>query len=414
MSDTLLYNVLGQSSFVILNKALNRALGANESMILSFLVDKRNFTNGADFFYTIDNLCYDTALGEKAVRSAMKNLIDKGILIKKDFVGLPPKQYYNINMQAILGILSNPSPKGRDIPASIDNPSQRESINPLQKATLNPSLKGRDIYNNKENKNTNIKTHYNAHASAREGGGVDFANALPLRANANPSLQAEPAMPKELKRPPSHINIAKQTSYARFCAQLGKPYDSEQESAFNEFWGLYPRKSNEIKAVEAFLNALGRGVNINTLQEQLKRFKTLLKHKSTPIDKIPFASTWLDSERYNDDLESELAQFDSPAREIEITPEQVWKRAMSELPEPSAEFTHEQLASQPAILRSYKGQKLYAGAKMHTIIGLGLGKANNKAGYVIEVTLRDERDCEVTFRFHAKNQLDFFINNYKI
>ena len=384
MSDTLLYNVLGQSSFVILNKALNRALGANESMILSFLVDKRNFTNGADFFYTIDNLCYDTALGEKAVRSAMKNLIDKGILIKKDFVGLPPKQYYNINMQAILGILSNPSPKGRD------------------------------IYNNKENKNTNIKTHYNAHASAREGGGVDFANALPLRANANPSLQAEPAMPKELKRPPSHINIAKQTSYARFCAQLGKPYDSEQESAFNEFWGLYPRKSNEIKAVEAFLNALGRGVNINTLQEQLKRFKTLLKHKSTPIDKIPFASTWLDSERYNDDLESELAQFDAPAREIEITPEQVWKRAMSELPEPSAEFTHEQLASQPAILRSYKGQKLYAGAKMHTIIGLGLGKANNKAGYVIEVTLRDERDCEVTFRFHAKNQLDFFINNYKI
>lgn len=280
----------------------------------------------------------------------------------------------------------------------------------------NPTLGNRKvgyIYNKKNKENKKINTQ-NAHASAREGGGVDFANALPLRANANPSLQAEPALPKELKRPPSHINIAKQTSYARFCAQLGKPYDSEQESAFNEFWGLYPRKSNEIKAVEAFLNALGRGVNINTLQEQLKRFKTLLKHKSTPIDKIPFASTWLDSERYNDDLESELAQFNTPAREIEITPEQVWKRAMSELPEPSTEFTHEQLASQPAILRSYKGQKLYAGAKMHTIIGLGLGKANNKAGYVIEVTLRDERDCEVTFRFHAKNQLDFFINNYKI
>ena len=280
----------------------------------------------------------------------------------------------------------------------------------------NPTLGNRKvgyIYNKKNKENKKINTQ-NAHASAREGGGVDFANALPLRANANPSLQAEQALPKELKRPPSHINIAKQTSYARFCAQLGKPYDSEQESAFNEFWGLYPRKSNEIKAVEAFLNALGRGVNINTLQEQLKRFKTLLKHKSTPIDKIPFASTWLDSERYNDDLESELAQFNAPAREIEITPEQVWKRAMSELPEPSAEFTHDQLASQPAILRSYKGQKLYAGAKMHTIIGLGLGKANNKAGYVIEVTLRDERDCEVTFRFHAKNQLDFFINNYKI
>ena len=280
----------------------------------------------------------------------------------------------------------------------------------------NPTLGNRKvgyIYNKKNKENKKINTQ-NAHASAREGVGVDFANALPLRANANPSLQAEQAMPKELKRPPSHINIAKQTSYARFCAQLGKPYDSEQESAFNEFWGLYPRKSNEIKAVEAFLNALGRGVNINTLREQLKRFKTLLKHKSTPIDKIPFASTWLDSERYNDDLESELAQFNTPAREIEITPEQVWKRAMSELPEPSTEFTHDQLASQPAILRSYKGQKLYAGAKMHTIIGLGLGKANNKAGYVIEVTLRDERDCEVTFRFHAKNQLDFFINNYKI
>lgn len=280
----------------------------------------------------------------------------------------------------------------------------------------NPTLEN-PMYKKEINKQrTKINKELNTQ-SAREacaGGGGDLANALPLKATAEQNSVVEP-MPKELKRPATHVSVSNSNGYARLCSQLGAPYDREQERMFGEFWNLYPRKTNQIKALESFLGALSRGVGVSHILEQLKRFKRLLEYRKTTIDKVPFASTWLDSERYNDDLESELAQYERPEREIIITPAQVWERAMRELPAPSADITHAELAGKPAILRAYKGMKLYAGGKLHTLADIGLGKGDSlPAGYLIAITLRDESGAESAFKFYALNQLEAFMRDFKI
>lgn len=80
--QNLISNTLGNSSFVILNKAVIKALGMHEAN---------------DFYYTIQDLANDTDLSDRECRNIMRKLVDKGILIKRAFEGIPPKQYYNIN-----------------------------------------------------------------------------------------------------------------------------------------------------------------------------------------------------------------------------------------------------------------------------------------------------------------------------
>ena len=50
-----------------------------------------------DFYYTISDLANDIALSERNCRAAIQKLINEKILIKKDFKGIPAKQYYTID-----------------------------------------------------------------------------------------------------------------------------------------------------------------------------------------------------------------------------------------------------------------------------------------------------------------------------
>ena len=93
----LLSNVLGNSSFVLLNKAIIQKLGLDEAVLLGFIIDKWTYFNHDDFYYTIDDLSHDTGLSYRMCRKSLQSLINKGILIKKEFAGLPPKQYYSID-----------------------------------------------------------------------------------------------------------------------------------------------------------------------------------------------------------------------------------------------------------------------------------------------------------------------------
>lgn len=161
----LISNVLGINSFVILNKTIIKALGMHESVLLSFLVDKWSYFNHADFYYTIQDLTNDTDLSERECRNIMRKLVDKGILIKKAFGGIPPKQYYNINQDAIIEIFKNPihkkNKKDSTLPNSnpfkneIDNPCKNERVDTCKNESVV------HIYNNKEIKNkefiTNIR-----------------------------------------------------------------------------------------------------------------------------------------------------------------------------------------------------------------------------------------------------------------
>ena len=91
-----LANIIGNDS-VIIHKAIIRKFGLNRALILGLMVEKWvNYSYG-DFYYKISDLAYDTTLSEQNCRAAIQSLIDEKILIKKEFKGLPPKQYYSID-----------------------------------------------------------------------------------------------------------------------------------------------------------------------------------------------------------------------------------------------------------------------------------------------------------------------------
>ena len=167
----LLSNVLGNSSFVLLNKAIIQKLGLDEAVLLSFIIDKWTYFNHDDFYYTIDDLSHDTGLSDRMCRKSLQSLINKGILIKKDFTGLPPKQYYNINDEMILNLLNcerdNTIKSDSLIPSKNDR--DKTSKNDRDKTSKNDSVLNNNIYNNniinnnnkeknnKENNNKNLK-----------------------------------------------------------------------------------------------------------------------------------------------------------------------------------------------------------------------------------------------------------------
>lgn len=82
---------------VMLHKAIIREFGLNEALILGLMVEKWVIFEYGDFYYTIDDLSHDTGLSDRMCRKSLQSLINKGILIKKEFKGLPAKQYYSID-----------------------------------------------------------------------------------------------------------------------------------------------------------------------------------------------------------------------------------------------------------------------------------------------------------------------------
>ena len=136
-------------------------------MILSFLVDKWAYFQHADFYYTIQDLANDTDLSERDCRNTLKRLMEKGILIKRDFTGLPPKQYYNISTEKITDILN--TPKSAGITLTHLNTLKNDTLNPCKNDRVKDSKNARDIiYNNKENKNKEIITNTRAKENQAE------------------------------------------------------------------------------------------------------------------------------------------------------------------------------------------------------------------------------------------------------
>lgn len=169
--QNLISNTLGASSFTILNKSLIKALGLHEAVILSFLVDKWAYFQHADFYYIIQDLANDTDLSERDCRNTLKRLMAKGILVKRGFYGLPPKQYYTIAQDKILNILQNPTSAKptKDSTLTDSNPFKSDSHNPCKSDRVKTSKCASDILNNnKRNKNKEIITNTRANENQAE------------------------------------------------------------------------------------------------------------------------------------------------------------------------------------------------------------------------------------------------------
>ena len=149
-------SVLGQNGFIMLNKSLIKYFESLElTCVLSFLIDKSKLFNFEDFYYTIENLKDDTSLSERALRLCLKKLIDENILIKKEFTGLPPKQYYNLNYERIITIISD---SNNPVKSDSNNPVKSDRVKPVKSDSVhtiynNNKDKKNKVINNKDKKN---------------------------------------------------------------------------------------------------------------------------------------------------------------------------------------------------------------------------------------------------------------------
>ena len=240
----LISNALGINSFVILNKAVIKALGMHEAVALGFLIDKWAYFQHADFYYTIQDLSNDTDLSDRECRNIMRKLMDKGILIKRAFEGIPPKQYYNINQNAIIDILKNPMPKKekptlenptKDLTLADSNPFRNDTFNPCKNDRVNPCKSDMDIYiNNKVSNNKDINN------------------------TEKEKIKKEKELPDSLF---VSFGFEKENEDSASKAKEKQDDLESLENEFNQIWDIYPKKQDKQSALNSYIKAR-KGVKI--------------------------------------------------------------------------------------------------------------------------------------------------------
>ena len=291
----LISNVLGINSFVILNKAVIKALGMHEAVALGFLIDKWAYFQHADFYYTIQDLSNDTDLSERECRNIMRKLMDKGILIKRAFEGIPPKQYYNINQNAIIDILKNPMPTKekptlenptKDLTLADSNHFKSDTFNPCKNDRVNTFKNDSDIYNN--NKVSNNK---------------DINN------TEKEKIKKEKELIESLF---ASFGFEKENADSDFKAKEKQDDLESLENEFNQIWDIYPKKQDKQAALNSYIKArkgvkIARNARGNT-KVAPQSFETISRgvrnylraNRGVEIKFIKHLSTFLNQEAYLD------------------------------------------------------------------------------------------------------------------
>ena len=291
----LISNVLGINSFVILNKAVIKALGMHEAVALGFLIDKWAYFQHADFYYTIQDLSNDTDLSDRECRNIMRKLMDKGILIKRAFEGIPPKQYYNINQNAIIDILTNSMLKKekptlenptKDLTLADSNHFKSDTINPCKNDRVNTCKSDMDIYiNNKVSNNKDINN------------------------TEKEKIKKEKELPDSLF---ASFGFEKQNSVSSSKAKEKQDDLESLENEFNQIWELYPKKQDKQAALNSYFKArkgakIARNARGNT-KVAPQSFETISRgvrnylraNRGVEIKFIKHLSTFLNQEAYLD------------------------------------------------------------------------------------------------------------------
>jgi len=79
------------------------------------------------------------------------------------------------------------------------------------------------------------------------------------------------------------------------------------ENAFEDFWQAYPRRIGKGTARAAFAKALTLS-DAETIVSAARFYASFCKETGIEQQYIPHPSTWLNGERWEDDLESEKPQ----------------------------------------------------------------------------------------------------------
>lgn len=103
-------DLIASDNYITLNKTLLKKLGVEATILFGALCSYQRYFNGEEFYKEQDKLIEDTCLTEYLLRNATKILKDLGLIsvIKK---GLPAKNYYKVNADKLLELLTTSGAK---------------------------------------------------------------------------------------------------------------------------------------------------------------------------------------------------------------------------------------------------------------------------------------------------------------
>ena len=102
--------------------------------------------------------------------------------------------------------------------------------------------------------------------------------------------------------PPSNKEVEVEIEVKSVNKKTKNNYSDEFEK---EFWSIYPRRDSKKRAVEKYVSLRKSGVALDTIINGLKSYIKHWRLSGTEPSFIPMASTWLNQERYEDELLSE-------------------------------------------------------------------------------------------------------------
>ena len=107
----MIINLLANNGYIVLNKTLMKKVGLHEAILLGELSseyvywNKRNELEDGYFYSTRENIEEQTMLSSHQQRIAIENLKKLDILKMKQ-IGMPSKNYYSIEEDALVKILN--------------------------------------------------------------------------------------------------------------------------------------------------------------------------------------------------------------------------------------------------------------------------------------------------------------------
>ncbi|MGW4075939.1 helix-turn-helix domain-containing protein [Streptomyces asiaticus] len=121
----------------------------------------------------------------------------------------------------------------------------------------------------------------------------------------HPNQKTEPTTePKNTPTPPASESESQGSALFDSPASFPDATDSQQQedAAFVAFYSRYPRKVSKGNARKAFAAAVKRGVKPETLIAAAEAHRDYWRRVRTETRFIPHPATWLNSERYDDEL----------------------------------------------------------------------------------------------------------------
>ena len=106
--------LINRSGYLCYNKDIARLKGVNVAVLFAELINIADMFNGEEFFFEQEKIANDTGLSKYQIQEATKSLVaDKVLFIKKK--GMPCKNWYTIDIEAILQIIENSRVSNKEI-----------------------------------------------------------------------------------------------------------------------------------------------------------------------------------------------------------------------------------------------------------------------------------------------------------